>query len=305
MLEDKDDDYREFYSLSKKKVSRIFLPEARGRECFPSQGWLCTLEKNTGEMNLLHPFTRTQIQLPTEKALWDLQGYEAGRDTLDFMERLVLSASPSVTSDYVLVVYYFTDSEYLAFWRHGDLNWTKIDIAIRSEIEAINYYQGQFYYVTLCGEVWVFDVTGPRFLFKLEVDIWYESSELYLFELSGALLLVSRIGHGGYSYGEYKTFKFEVFELDVIKRTSKEEIKTLGNSAIFWDSEAPISADTSKFKGVKPNHIYFADDSHRVFFNGRGGSDKGIYNLEDGKIKSFFPELSPSPTGPTWIAPSF
>ncbi|KAM3396606.1 F-box protein like [Capsicum galapagoense] len=256
-------------------------------------------------MNLLHPFTRTQIQLPTEKALWDLQGYEAGRDTLDFMERLVLSASPSVTSDYVLVVYYFTDSEYLAFWRHGDLNWTKIDIAIRSEIEAINYYQGQFYYVTLCGEVWVFDVTGPRFLFKLEVDIWYESSELYLFELSGALLLVSRIGHGGYSYGEYKTFKFEVFELDVIKRTSKEEIKTLGNSAIFWDSEAPISVDTSKFKGVKPNHIYFADDSHRVFFNGRGGSDKGIYNLEDGKIKSFFPELSPSPTGPTWIAPSF
>ncbi|KAF3663904.1 hypothetical protein FXO37_11775 [Capsicum annuum] len=280
MLEDKDDDYREFYSLSKKKVSRIFLPEARGRECFPSQGWLCTLEKNTGEMNLLHPFTCTQIQLPTEKALWDLQGYEAGRDTLDFMERLVLSASPFVTSDYVLVVYYFTDSEYLAFWRHGDLNWTKIDIAIRSETEA-------------------------TIITKLEVDIWYESSELYLFELSGALLLVSRIGHGGYSYGEYKTFKFEVFELDVIKRTSKEEIKTLGNSAIFWDSESPISVDTSKFKGVKPNHIYFADDSHRVFFNGRGGSDKGIYNLEDGKIKSFFPELSPSPTGPTWIAPSF
>ncbi|KAG5584439.1 hypothetical protein H5410_044873 [Solanum commersonii] len=45
MLPDKDDDYREFYSLSKGKVSRrLYLPEAKGRECFPSDqmAWLLT-----------------------------------------------------------------------------------------------------------------------------------------------------------------------------------------------------------------------------------------------------------------------
>jgi len=60
ILADKDEHYREFYSLSEKKVSRIFLPEARGREGFPSGGWLLTMSCN-GEFNLLHPFFHTQI----------------------------------------------------------------------------------------------------------------------------------------------------------------------------------------------------------------------------------------------------
>ncbi|XP_070049801.1 F-box protein At3g56470-like [Nicotiana tomentosiformis] len=100
MLADKDDDYREFYSLSKQKVSRIFLPEVRGRACFSSEGWICTAAY-TGEVNLLHPFSRTQIQLPPQEALlaFDCDDPEGGYPCID---QAVLSASPSLTSDYVL-----------------------------------------------------------------------------------------------------------------------------------------------------------------------------------------------------------
>ncbi|KAH0643299.1 hypothetical protein KY290_034904 [Solanum tuberosum] len=46
MLADKDNNFREFYSLSKKKVSRLFLSEVRRRECFPSEGWIYTVAYN-------------------------------------------------------------------------------------------------------------------------------------------------------------------------------------------------------------------------------------------------------------------
>ncbi|KAK4354950.1 hypothetical protein RND71_027144 [Anisodus tanguticus] len=88
MLGVKDD----FDYLSKQKVSPIFLPEARGEKCFPTEGWLCTIADTIKgrEMNLLHPFSNTQVQLPPLKCLWE-----------------------------ILVVHYYF---YLAFWPGGDLN---------------------------------------------------------------------------------------------------------------------------------------------------------------------------------------
>ncbi|KAH0697857.1 hypothetical protein KY289_015339 [Solanum tuberosum] len=319
MLADKDDDYREFYSLSGEKVSTIFLPEARKAECYSTKGWLCTVAYTIiGEMNLLHPFSRTQIQLPSEKDLWALQGYGPveARGLYNCVDKAILSASPSITSDYVLLVSYYAGVNNLAFWRPGDLNWNVIDI-IDGEWGAfsdINYYDGQFYGVTNGGDVWVFDIAGPndpkppivepRLLVHLDDDMFGQAgTEFYLVEVSGALLLVARFSHGGGSL----TFKFKVVELDVIKGDIKE-MKTLGDSAIFLGSNAGVSVDVSKFTGVKPNHVYFTDDWEEQFteMEGGGGKDMGAYNLEDGKIESFYSELSLSPIcPPTWVTPLF
>ncbi|XP_019259864.1 PREDICTED: putative F-box protein At1g65770 [Nicotiana attenuata] len=259
MLADKDEDYREFYSLSKHKISRIFLPEVRGRECFPTQGWLCTVAYN-GEMNLLNPFSRTQIELPSEKEFWVFHGpVELCKGEFwHYMDKAVLSANPLVASDYVLVVSYYTDCDYLlAFWRPGDLNWTKIDFA--------------------------------------------KAKQFYLVEVSNSLLFVARYSHG---IGG-QTFKIKVYELDIIKGELKE-INSLGDSAIFLGLSGASSIESSKFTGVKRNHIYFTDDWCRIKNKeGGNGRDMGAYNLEDGKIESFYPGLSISPLSPpTWVTPS-
>ncbi|KAM3356636.1 hypothetical protein P3S68_023350 [Capsicum galapagoense] len=74
----KDYNYPEFYSLSKKKVSRLYIAESKWRTYFPSKGWFICFLQSELEISLLNPFSRNKIQLPPGKNLWPLQGYEAG-----------------------------------------------------------------------------------------------------------------------------------------------------------------------------------------------------------------------------------
>ncbi|PHU06623.1 hypothetical protein BC332_23112 [Capsicum chinense] len=270
MLPDKDDDYREFYSLSKGKVSRtLYLPEARG--------------------------------LPEGSRYWSIRN-------------VVLSANPSFTSDYVLVIAYNTDVNHLAFWRPRDLNWTMFYVAVRiGGVSNMTYYKGQFY-----REICIADVPGPGVLeprvesrlvrLNDNMNLFQHSTRYYLAELNNVLSLIVK------SYkmhpdddSIFNTIKCEVYEVDAMDGKLKE-INNLGDSAIFLHLDGATSIDSTKFIGVKPNHIYFTDDwfeeNHRLECG--GGKDMGAYNLEDGTIESFYPGLSLSRTcPPTWVIPSF
>lgn len=82
------------------------------------------------------------------------------------------------------------------------------------------------------------------------------------------------------------------------KRLTTWEIRT-----IFFGS----FIDSPKVIGADPNHIYFTDDwfEENYFLERGGGKNTGAYNLEDGSIESFYPELSLSRScPPTWVIPS-
>nr|XP_016504043.1 PREDICTED: uncharacterized protein LOC107822064 [Nicotiana tabacum] len=245
-----------------------------------------------GEFNLLHPFSRNQIQLPSRQALSDFVGLEEVPKGQIYrcIDKAVLSANPSLTSDYVLMISYFNFSNCLAFWRPGDLNWTNIDTR------------------NFGGPSIAQPIVKSHLLVRLKDKIFDEASvQFYLVELHGALLLVTLFAHHNEEEDGYDTFKFKVSELDVIKRELRD-INDLGDSTIFLGRNGASSIDSSKFKGVKPNHIYFTDDWIEEFnyVEGGGGRDMGTYDLEDGKIESFYPGLSLSRIcPPTWVTPSF
>ncbi|KAM3321964.1 putative F-box protein [Capsicum chacoense] len=288
---DNDNDYREFYSISKKEICRFFLPELKGLKCFTTQGWICMVEcKGIGEMTLLHPFSRAKIHLPPHTGLRD---WEPSREnSFVTIDNVVLSANTSLTSDYVVIVSYSRHKSYLAFWRPGELCWTKIeDVEGFGELWDVHWFNGQFYMITTTG-VWVVDDCEPRLI--IQKNNYGPRKQLYLVEVSGALLLVSQFGKyeklDGTNAG-LEAYEFRVWKLDLIRSKAKE-IRILGDRAIFLGVNGSISVDVSKSIGVKPNHIYFTD-------NWKGGDDRdmGAYNLYTGISVS---DICP----PTWVIPS-
>ncbi|XP_049362059.1 F-box protein At2g26160-like [Solanum verrucosum] len=318
MLADEHDDrYQEFYSLSKKKVSRIFLPEVRGSKVVSiKEGWLCTVVNNTGEMNLLHPFSRKKIHLPSQNALLNFHdgtGYETNH--WGCINLAVLSANPSLTSDYVLMVHFYGPDICLAFCRPGDLNWTHIDVAnFTAGVSALVYHKGEFYSMSRSGKVQALEFAGPntteqpivKTLLVVETDentLNPRVVEYYLVELSGALLLVIQFAISTCD-GTNHTTKFKLYEVDITRGELKEEMKTLGNFSMFLGNNWASCIDSSKYSGVKPNHIYFADK----WLNYSSYLDMSAYNFEDGKIESFYPgpgrRAQRLICPPPWVMPS-
>lgn len=238
-----DSDEREFFSLYTQKnwKSVSHLPEARQTKCMESLGWLITVELDLrigGDMNLLHPFTRVQIPLPS---LRKNEGYYITSRMFDHVKKAVLSASPSKTSNYTVVVD-FTGWHSLGFWKNGDEKWTKIESKeYVSNVTDMIFYKGELYAATDNGRILVCDVLGPNptggadivFQDNRLMMIMFRYTHHYLVELSGELLIIIHWEPDVLPDDEdnevdcYMNETFSVFKVDLINKSLKET-KTLG-----------------------------------------------------------------------------
>ncbi|XP_059303953.1 F-box protein SKIP23-like [Lycium ferocissimum] len=332
LAEEEEDDgssscCRKFFSLYNGMILNKRIPKASRKRCMESMGWLITVGEDDGEISLLHPFSGVRIELPHQNTT---ENYDARRvgHVMTFFHKAVLSASPSHTSDYVLMVIE-AGAHFLSFWRTGDLRWTRISWdRTHSRYFDVTYFNGHFYAVNSRGHVVVCDVAGTKSQIVAELPFGpvYYQGQFYILESLGSLFVVLRNGirlrqvkddcdriplrliprltsQEGITYG---TTDFRVFQVD-LPAGKATQTRELGDRAFFLGANASLSVQASHFPGIKSNHIYFTDDfylSYLLYEEG-GGSDMGVFSLADGSIQPIYEGVSFSRVcPPTWVTPT-
>ncbi|XP_049405392.1 uncharacterized protein LOC125868866 [Solanum stenotomum] len=306
---------REFFDLSSGITHSMNLPELAGKCClgvgFP--GWVFTADKQ-GDMNLFHIFTRTLINLPHMSML---EGYDSEEelgevDCTDYVEKAVISADPlsSPTTDYVLGLIQGSPATF-AFWRPGDTFFTSLGSTIpECAYSDITWYNCSFYGPNFRGDIVIFnfqhdDCGGARVVKGIPVDL-IGCCQLYIVYLMGELLVIHRdgpISDEGQDTDQYGAKAFHVYK---INDCNYEEIKDLGDRALFVGKSATLAMaiEDDQGSGCKRNHIYFTDDCVDSYFNLEqgGGKDMGVYSMVDGTIVPHYTGQSyHKVTPPLWV----
>ncbi|KAG5593367.1 hypothetical protein H5410_043881 [Solanum commersonii] len=264
-----------------------------------------TFRIGQNEISLLHPFSGVEIQLPDQiRYPLDNNKYY-GPVTFSpaiSIHKAVLSANPSHTSDYILMIIE-GDFSFLSLWRPGDLSWTRLSV-YNGQITDVVYFNGRFYSVDYKGRISVCDVSGSEIgdnnrIAQLNqcIDVIY-----YILESLGSLFVVV-LQFVGLSY-ETKVFLVYKIDLDACEAMPT---KDLGDRAFFLGPNASISVQASQFPGIKPNHIYFTDNCLCAYlrFQEGCGLDMGMFNLADESIQPHYDGVSLSCVSPPiWVTPN-
>lgn len=115
-----------------------------------------TVSEDAIVIKLLHSLNRTQIKLPKNNKFRHIRSF-------------CLSASPSLTSDFVVMVlsfdYWTHWRSHLAFCRAKNNEWTTVldtwETATNNYID-LTYYKKQFYVLDGQGRVLVCDIEDPK-----------------------------------------------------------------------------------------------------------------------------------------------
>ncbi|XP_074374740.1 putative F-box protein At5g55150 [Apium graveolens] len=308
---------RGLYRLATGKTCNIELPEASGKLILgTNKGWLLTLGIDL-EINLLHPLSRKQIQLPPIGAFPRHNFSLPEKDFDMFIRKVAMSSKIQSNKNLVtgsgtyspnpLVMTIYGEGDYLGFARLGDKVWTNIEILF--SIQDIAYYNGKFYAVNSQGDVFVCDIdddynNGGRARGTKIASCALERStrfgQRYLVESGSGLWLVVRFCKLKYfkpphhSIVKYRTADFSVWKLELEysddcsrpPSCTCTQTNNLGDEALFIGKATCLSLPSSEY--IKPNCIYFTDDTWELSNCMGGGHDMGIFNMESSTIEPFY-----------------
>ncbi|KAK3415064.1 hypothetical protein EUGRSUZ_H00636 [Eucalyptus grandis] len=290
MLEDNHETlWHECFCLSCQRVHRVLMPEAKGKTCFSSRGWVFTLGRDWEVYMLKNPMSRHNyiIKLPKLKFpdIEDLPHYDY------FSAKFVLSASPTTSLDYMVMVIYGRGGR-LGLWKPGDKEWTAVDYPSPTYWDLV-FYKGCFVAVDCEGSILRCDVNGPT---PFETQVIFRMPRR-LMNWEHPDLVQPTTGH--------RLLMTGVFEIDLNTQTYTE-VKSLGSTSLFLGSNSSFYLEANEEHHIKPNCIYFADDSWPQLSEEGGGRDMGIYHIEDCTTELYFMAMAYDHYPlPLWIEPSF
>ncbi|KAH0690571.1 hypothetical protein KY289_017929 [Solanum tuberosum] len=305
LAEEEDNKVRKFFSLYNGMILNKRIPKASRKRCLESMGWLITVGEE-GEISLLHPFSGVQIELPHQNTTVDYLNHQIDPRTC-FIGKAILSASPSHTSDYLLMVI-DGNQRFLSFWRPGDIRWTRV------KCEGINYcfftdmifFNDQIYSVDYSGCLLVCDVAdvvGPELtkchiLAQIPTEPQDMPEHLYILESLGSLFVIARYGVQLrlvqddcdrvpltiipiiQIIQEEEEIREDMVCEDITYGTTNfrvfqvdlaavkmTETRELGDAAFFLGANASLSVQASRCPGIKPNHIYFTEDFYETYLS--------------------------------------
>ncbi|XP_042506563.1 putative F-box protein At5g55150 [Macadamia integrifolia] len=320
LVEKEDSDNRDFYCLSTKKVYRLNLPEARGRMCWSSYGWLITLGLDM-EIHLFNPFSRSRvlIRLPPQPTLPNQYDDSVSPEYVRriFIRKVILSSRPTLcvgNDEKCMVMGIFSEYRKLAFLRLGDEVWTPV-YTPQGGINDVIYMNGQFYAIADEGKLVIVDISkpDPKTIEIAEPPKDYDiGARPYLVELEGELFLVGRgifVEYVGVECNEpqsaRETEDFEVykFSFDDKKWT---KVESLDNRALFVGANASFAIFSSNHPGCEPNCIYFTDDGAYGLMKDTARKDMGLFRMEIGEFDEHYvgPDILTCVCAPLWISPS-
>lgn len=305
--EDDDQDCRMFFLLSNGGTMRkLRLPEARWQRCISTHGWLLTTGEEEFCAKLIHPLSRTQIDLPQLYMFEEL--YFDQNEWMYYvfcMKKVVFTSSNPLSMDPsfgVVIIWGRT----LGFCRPRDVSWTRI-YGWEGYLVDITYHKTRkrLYVMTTMGSIYECDVLKdasspltlsfvsqfPRQAFGCSSLPW-----VYLLEWGyNSLLMVTRERHyikkhdDEYKrYGSYTTYRFQCFEFS-LDDGKWSKLMSLGDKAVFLGFNSSFAVNNSG-GGVKPDCIYFTDDLYDPSRDvpDDGGGDVGVYHMSDGSIEDIF-----------------
>ncbi|KAF8014629.1 hypothetical protein BT93_H0441 [Corymbia citriodora subsp. variegata] len=308
---------REFFCFQCQRVHKKFMPEVKAsirvkaKRCLSWRGWVLTVGRDWEPQVLKNPMSRHShvIKLPNLKKFPDIKvGYLRmyHRAYSAFIAKFVISDSPATSPDYRVMVIYNNDGR-LGLWKPGDEEWTAVTSPGNFNVDVI-FYKGCFFALNCKGSILRCNMDGPtpfkaQVVFKMPRELLGWEKTYLVQSTMGSLLVVSRRR----LYEPRGTFRFRVFEIN-LETQSWKGVQTLKNTSLFLGCNSSFSLEVHEKHHIKPNCIYFTDNSLDIsrYTKDGGGKDMGIYHLEDGTIElhsrgKSYSHYSP----PLWIEPKF